>query len=97
MLFEERFDDESKKFRKNKSQIINKRNQKISLTKKVKEVIADLIKSEIEQKEKILLRVIKVLKVDLKKDVENSSKLVRTLNRTKNRLQIIEKQNANQC
>ena len=91
MSFEERFDDESKKFRKNKSQIINKRNQKISLVKEVKEVIADLMKSEIEQIEEILMRMIEMLEVDLKENVENSSKLVRTLNRIENRLQIIEK------
>ena len=96
MSFEERFDDESKKFRGNKSQIINKRNQKISLVKEVKEIIVDLMKSEIEQIKKILLKMIEMLKVDLKENVENSSKLVRTLNRIENRLQIIEKQNANQ-
>ena len=59
-------------------------------------MIADLMKSEIEQIKKILLKMIEMLKVDLKQDVENSSKLVRTLNRIKNRFQIIEKQNANQ-
>ena len=96
MLFEERFDDESKKFRKNKSQIINKRNQKISLIKEAKKVIADLMKSEIEQIKEILLKMIEMLKVDLKKDVENSSKLIRTLNRIENKFQIIEKQNVNQ-
>ena len=96
MLFEERFDDESKEFRKNKSQIINKRNQKINLVKEVKEVIADLMKSEIEQIERILLKMIEILKVDLKEDIENSSKLIRTLNRIKSRFQVIEKQNANQ-
>ena len=96
MSFEERFDDESKKFRRDKSQIINKRNQKINLIKEVKEVIVDLIKSEIEQIERILLRVIEILKADLKEDIENSSKLIRTLNRIKSKFQIIEKQNANQ-
>ena len=96
MSFEERFDDESKKFRRDKSQIINKRNQKINLVKEVKEVIADLMKSEIEQIERILLKMIEILKVDLKEDIENSSKLIRTLNRIKSRFQVIEKQNANQ-
>ena len=95
MSFEERFDDESKKFRKNKSQIINKRNQKISLVKEVKKVIVDLMKSEIEQIKRILLKMIEMLEVDLKENVENSSKLVRTLNRIENKFQIIEKQNAN--
>ena len=95
MSFEERFDDESKKFRRDKSQIINKRNQKISLVKEVKEVIADLMKNEIEQIEEILLKVIEMLKIDLKENVENSSKLVRTLNRIENKFQIIEKQNVN--
>ena len=96
MSFEKRSDDESKKFRESKSQIINKRNQKINLVKEVKEMIADLMKSEIEQIERILLRVIEILKADLKEDIENSSKLARTLNRIESRLQIIEKQNANQ-
>ena len=54
MSFEERFDDEPKKFRKSKSQIINKRNQKINLIKKVKKMIADLMKSEIEHRENIV-------------------------------------------
>ena len=44
----------------------------------------------------LLLRVIDMLKVDLKENVENSSKLIRTLNRIENRFQTIEKQNANQ-
>ena len=95
MLFEERFDDESKKFRRNKNQIINKRNQKINLVKEIKEMIADLMKNKIEQKERILLKMIEMLKIDLKENVENSSKLVRTLNRIENRFQIIEKQNVN--
>ena len=96
MSFEKRFDDESKKFRRDKSQIINKRNQKISLVKKVKNVIADLMKNEIEQIKRILLRMIEMLEIDLKENVENSSKLVRTLNRIENKFQIIEKQNVNQ-
>ena len=54
------------------------------------------MKNEIEQIEKILLRVIEILKADLKEDIENSSKLIRTLNRIKSRFQVIEKQNANQ-
>ena len=94
MSFEERFDDESKKFRKDKSQIINKRSQKINLIKKVKKVIADLIKSEIEQIKKFLLRMIEMLKADLKENIESFSKLIRTLNRIKNKFQTIEKQNA---
>ena len=36
-----------------------------------------------------------MLKVDLKENVENSSKLIRTLNRIKNKFQTIEKQNVN--
>ena len=72
MSFEERFDDESKKFRKDKSQIIDKRNQKISLVKKIQEVIADLMKNEIKQREKILLKVIEMLKIDLKENVKKS-------------------------
>ena len=96
MSFEERFDDESKKFREDKSQIINKRSQKINLIKEVKEVIADLMKSEIEQIKRILLKMIEMLKVDLKEDIESFSKLIRTLNRIENRFQTIEKQNINQ-
>ena len=46
--------------------------------------------------ERILLRVIEILKADLKENIENSSKLIRTLNRIKSRFQVIEKQNANQ-
>ena len=59
-------------------------------------MIADLMKNEIEQIERILLRMIEMLKADIKKDIENSSKLARTLNRIENRFQTIEKQNANQ-
>ena len=54
------------------------------------------MKSEIEQIKKILLKMIEMLKADLKKNIESFSKLVRTLNRIKNKFQIIEKQNANQ-
>ena len=96
MSFEERFDDESKKFRRDKSQIINKQDQKISLIKEIKKMIVDLMKNEIEQIKEILLKMIEMLKIDLKENVENSSKLVRTLNRIENKFQIIEKQNANQ-
>ena len=49
-------------------------------------MIADLMKNEIEQIEKILMKMIEMLKVDLKENVENSSKLIRTLNRIENRL-----------
>ena len=54
------------------------------------------MKSEIEQIKKILLRVIEMLKTDLKENIENSSKLIRTLNRIKNKFETIEKQNNNQ-
>ena len=40
--------------------------------------------------------MIEMLKADLKENIENSSKSVRTLNRIKNKFQTIEKQNANQ-
>ena len=85
MSFEERFDNESKKFRESKNQIINERNQKINLVKEVKEVIVDLMKSEIEQIKRILLKMIEILKADLKENIENSSKLIRTLNRIKSK------------
>ena len=91
-----RFDDESKKVRRGKSQEIKIRIQKINLVRSIKEIVADLMRSEIEQIERILLKVIEVLEVNLKADIENSSKLALTLNRIENRLQIIEKQNANQ-
>ena len=96
MSFTKRFDDESKKFLRDKNQVLNMRNQKQNLIKSVKEVIADLFESEIEQVKKILLRVIEMLKTNLKENVENSSKLIRTLNRIENRFQTIEKQNVNQ-
>ena len=63
MSFEKRFDDESKKFRKDKNEIINKRNQKINLIKKVKKMFANLMKNKIEQIKKILLKMIEMLKV----------------------------------
>ena len=44
---------------------------------------------------KILQRIIEMLKVNFKENVENSSKLIRTLNRIENRFQTIEKQNVN--
>ena len=68
----------------------------INLVKEIKKMIVDLMKSEIEQIKRILLRMIEILKVDLKKSIENSSKLIRTLNRIESRFQIIEKQNVNQ-
>ena len=52
--------------------------------------------NEIEQIERILLKMIEMLKVNLKKNFENTSKLIRTLNRIENKFQIIEKQNVNQ-
>ena len=36
-----------------------------------------------------------MLKIELKENIENSSKLIQTLDRIKNRFQIIEKQNVN--
>ena len=59
-------------------------------------MIVDLINNKIEQIKRILLKMIEMLKADLKENVENSSKLIRTLNRIENRFQIIEKQNVNQ-
>ena len=96
MSFTKRFDDESKKFLRDKSHMLNMRNQKQNLIKSVKEVIVDLLKNEIEQVKKILLKVIEMLKANLKENVENSSKLIRTLNRIESKFQTIEKQNVNQ-
>ena len=59
-------------------------------------MIVDLIKNKIEQIKKILLKIIEMLRIDLKENVENLSKLIRTLHRIENRFQIIEKQNINQ-
>ena len=58
--------------------------------------IVDLINNKIEQIKKILLKVIEMLKTNLKENVENSSKLIRTLNRIENKFQIIKRQNTNQ-
>ena len=77
-------------------QAFKKQNQKINLIRSVKEIIANLMTSEIKQIERILLKVIERLKTDLKKDVENTSKLNRKLNRIENKLLKIEKQNVNQ-
>ena len=95
MSFTKRFDDESKKFLKSKSQVFNMRNQKQNLIKNVKKVIADLFENEIEQMKEILQRMIEMLKTNLKENVENSSKLIRILNRIESRFQTIEKQNVN--
>ena len=43
-------------------------------------MIVNSINNKIEQRKKILLKMIEMLKVDLKENVKNSSKLVRTLN-----------------
>ena len=47
--------------------MLNMRNQKLNLIKSVKKVIVDLFKSEIEQIKKILLKMIEMLKMNLKK------------------------------
>ena len=96
MLFKRRFDDESKKFRKNENQTITTRIQKTNLVKSVKEIVVSLIKNEIEQINKILLKMIEMLKANLKKNIEKQLKLIRTLNRIENKFQKIEKQNFNQ-
>ena len=95
MLFAKRFDDKSKKFLKNKSQMFNMRDQKQNLIKNVKKVIVNLFKSKIEQIKEILLRVIEILKANLKENVENSSKLIQTLKQIESRFQRMKK-NANQ-
>ena len=76
--------------------MLNMRNQKQNLIKSVKKVIADLFENEIEQMKEVLLRIIEMLKANLKENVENSSKLIRTLNRIESKFQTIEKQNVNQ-
>ena len=76
MSFRKRFDDKSKKFLKSKSQVLNMRKQKENLIKSAKKVIADLFKNKIEQIQEILLKMIEMLKANLKENVENSSKLI---------------------
>ena len=55
-----------------------------------------MFKSEIEQMKEILLKVIEMLKANFKNNVENSSKLIRTLNQIESKFQTIKKQNADQ-
>ena len=85
MSFEKRFDDESKMFQRNKNQTIITEIQKTNLVKSVKEIIVDLMKNEIEQIKEVLLKVIEMLKVNLKKSIEKQSKLIRTLNKIENK------------
>ena len=96
MSFVKRFDDDSKDFRKNLKQTFKLQNQKINPIKSVKEVVAILITSDVKQIEKILIKIIEMLKIDLEKKIENSSKLNQTLNKIESRLFIIKKQNVNQ-
>ena len=49
----------------------------------------------IEQIKRKILKMIKMLKIDLKEKIKNSSKLIQTLNRIKNKFQIIKNQNVN--
>ena len=72
------------------------RNQKQNIIKSVKEMIVDLFENNIEQMKEIILKIIEMLEANLKENVENSSNLIRTLNRIESRLQTIEKQNVNQ-
>ena len=67
MSFTKRFDDESKNLRKNLKQAFKRQNQKIDLIKIVKEVFTNLMTNEIKQIERILLKVIEMLKTNLKK------------------------------
>ena len=75
MSFVERFDDDSKNFRENLKQAFKLQNQKINLIKSAKKIILHLMTSDIKQIEKILMKIIEMLKIDLKKKIENSSKL----------------------
>ena len=96
MSFTRRFGGESEDLRGDLEQAFKIQNQKIDLIRSVKEIVANLMTNDVKQIERILLKVIEMLKTDLKKDVKNTSKLSRTLNRIENRLLKIEKQNANQ-
>ena len=52
--------------------------------------------NNVKQIERILVKIIRMLKIDLKKEVENSSKLNQTLNKIESKNFTIKKQNANQ-
>ena len=73
MSFVKRFDDNSKNFRKNLKQTFKLQNQKINFIKSVKEIITNLMTSDVKQIEKILIKIIKMLKIDL----EKKSKFIR--------------------
>ena len=87
MSFTKRFDDKSKRFLKNKNQMFNMRNQKQNLIKSAKKVIVDLFESEIEQIKFFLLKMIEILKANLKK---KRRKFIETNSNTEsNRKQIL--------
>ena len=52
--------------------------------------------SDVKQIKTILMKIIEMLKIDLKKKIEISSKLSQTLNKIESRFFTIEKQNVNQ-
>ena len=95
MSFVERFDDDLKNFRKKLKQTLKLQNQKFNLIKSVKKIFVDLMTNDVKQIEKILIKIIKMLKIDLKKEIENSSNISQTLNKIESRFLIIKKQNAN--
>ena len=51
--------------------------------------------NNVERIKKILIKIREMLKVDLKKKMENSSKLNRTLYKNESKIFIIKKQNVN--
>ena len=74
LSFVKRFDDHSKNFRRNLKQTLKLQNHKIDFIKSVKKIIADVMTNNVKQIEKDLIRIIKMLKIDLKKEIEISSK-----------------------
>ena len=60
------------------------------MIKNTKKIIVDLTTNKIEQIEEILIKIIEMLKIDLKEKIENSSKLIQTLNRIENKLLTIK-------
>ena len=67
------------------------RNQKVDLIKNAKETIVTLTTSNVKQIKRILLKVIEMLKNNLRKKIDSQSKLSLTLNRIENRFLTIEK------
>ena len=68
MSFVKRFDNNSKNFRKNLKQAFKLQNQKTIFIKSVKKIIANLMTNNVKQIEKLLMKIIKMLKIGFKKN-----------------------------